>query len=316
MAGRQRPRVAASAGALLLGLAPMSCELTTVDLTQPEDVLIAEVYVEVVEDLKLLTAVLHGTTGTASARHRRTSGGGHGDGFVRKAAPHSSSPRGRWPSAVRPEETPPGVPACYRLSTTDPALAPGVELDLEIRVDDGRELVAAATIPLDFGLRHPVPVGTGQTCVVEPDSTLEIMWSVSPGAWAYLSEATISGLSGRVPPEIEVPDQSLELIGLSISAADTTVTLPSEFGIFDRFGDFADLLELLQNGLPEGTGAQVSVAAVDRNYVNWARGGNFNPSGQVRVASIRGDGTGVFGTLLSRSVIVEAGGGPPTCTRP
>ena len=315
MAGRLRPRVAASAGALLLGFAPMSCELTTVDLTQPEDVLIAEVYVEVVEDLKLLTAVLHGTTGTASARIGErpdavtvTVRSEDGTAFVLPSRPLAE--------CLRPEETPPGVPACYRLSTTDPALAPGVELDLEIRVVDGRELVAAATIPLDFGLRHPVPVGTGQRCVVEPDSTLEIMWSVSPGAWAYLSEATISGLSGRVPPEIEVPDQSLELIGLSISAADTTVTLPSEFGIFDRFGDFADLLELLQNGLPEGTGAQVSVAAVDRNYVNWARGGNFNPSGQVRVASIRGDGTGVFGTLLSRSVIVEAGGGPPTCTRP
>ncbi|HAW90536.1 MAG TPA: hypothetical protein DCX61_07725, partial [Gemmatimonadetes bacterium] len=40
--------------------------------------------------------------------------------------------------------------------------------------------------------------------------------------------------------------------------------------------------------------------AVEGNFVNWQRGGNFNPSGQVRVPSLRGDGTGVFGAAVNR----------------
>jgi hypothetical protein len=48
----------------------------------------------------------------------------------------------------------------------------------------------------------------------------------------------------------------------------------------------------------------VVVAAADRNYVNWVRGGNFNPSGLVRVPSVRGDGTGVFGSIVAKTVVL------------
>ena len=50
------------------------------------------------------------------------------------------------------------------------------------------------------------------------------------------------------------------------------------------------------------------ISATDRNYVNWVRGGNFNPSGQVRVPTIRGDGTGVFASTVTRTfeVVVNA----------
>lgn len=41
------------------------------------------------------------------------------------------------------------------------------------------------------------------------------------------------------------------------------------------------------------------IAAGDRNYVNWLRGGRFNPSGMIRVPSVHGDGTGVFGSVAS-----------------
>jgi len=194
----------------------------------------------------------------------------------------------------------PGNPACYRLAITDPAIQPGSRLSLTIQLDDGRELVAASTVPGGFQLRHPVAGGSFETCSVAPDQLLDIVWTQSDGAWAYISEATISGLAGQVPPDIFLPEEPLEVIGLSISAADTTISLPNEFGVFDRFGDFRELLELLQDGLPAGTVTRVEVAAVDRNYVNWARGGSFNPSGQVRVPSIRGDGIGVFGSLVSR----------------
>jgi hypothetical protein len=133
-----------------------------------------------------------------------------------------------------------------------------------------------------------------------------------------VNETSISGLGSALASEgIEVEEDPLYLLGLSISATDTTVVFPSEFGVFDRFDLDQDLAVRLQRGLPEGTGALVTIAAVERNYVNWARGGNFNPSGQVRVASLRGDGTGVFGAAVVRRFRVLAAeaspGGPSDC---
>jgi hypothetical protein len=43
------------------------------------------------------------------------------------------------------------------------------------------------------------------------------------------------------------------------------------------------------------------ISATDRNYVNWVRGGNFNPSGVVRVPSVGGDGIGVFASTVTRT---------------
>jgi len=71
----------------------------------------------------------------------------------------------------------------------------------------------------------------------------------------------------------------------------------------------------LSRGLPEGVSAEVVIAAADRNYVNWVRGDSFNPSGAVRVASVRGDGTGVFGSFSSARfrLRVTRGGTLPAC---
>ena len=49
------------------------------------------------------------------------------------------------------------------------------------------------------------------------------------------------------------------------------------------------------------------IAAADRNYVNWVRRGAFNPSGIVRVPSLHGDGTGVFGSVVRKRFTVDAG---------
>ncbi len=112
------------------------------------------------------------------------------------------------------------------------------------------------------------------------------------------------------------PPDELDLLGLAIGAADTTIVFPQEFGVFDRFTVDRDLLLALQEGLPAGARADVLVAAGDRNFVNWVRGGNFNPSGQVRVPSVTGDGTGVFGSLVvrGRTLLTEPDGtGIPSC---
>jgi hypothetical protein len=82
---------------------------------------------------------------------------------------------------------------------------------------------------------------------------------------------------------------------------------PSEFGVFDRFDLPRALVLALQEGLPDGVSAHITIGAADQNYVNWSRRGTFNPSGLVRVSSLRGDGIGVFGSLVTKSVDVQVG---------
>ena len=127
-----------------------------------------------------------------------------------------------------------------------------------------------------------------------------------------MNETVIVGIKdGLAPLGIDVESDTLELLGLSISASDTTIVFPGEFGIFSRFELDQDLATSLQDGLPPGTRAPVMISATDRNYVNWVRGGNFNPSGQVRVPSIRGDGTGVFASTVTRTFEVVVNPTPP-----
>ena len=71
----------------------------------------------------------------------------------------------------------------------------------------------------------------------------------------------------------------------------------------DRLAIF-DHGTIVAEGTPAFLKARVSVAAVERNYTNWARGGTFNPSGQVRIPSLRGDGTGFFGATVVKTMTV------------
>jgi len=94
------------------------------------------------------------------------------------------------------------------------------------------------------------------------------------------------------------------------------VVFLTEFGVFERFDLDRDLALAVSEGLPAGTSADVTIGALDRNYVNWIRGGSFNPSGLVRVPSLRGDGTGTFGSVVRRSFrVVTAPASPqlPLC---
>jgi hypothetical protein len=85
---------------------------------------------------------------------------------------------------------------------------------------------------------------------------------------------------------------------------------PTDYGLFDRFDeDKHAVLLAIRDGLPVNVRAEVIVAAADNNYVNWVRGSNFNPSGLVRISSIQGDGTGVFGSLVPRDGEMRTGPG-------
>lgn len=191
----------------------------------------------------------------------------------------------------------PGV--CYEGGFDAINIRPGDELRLDILLPDGRRLEGNTSIPGAFVVEDDI-----SECQLAPDTPFEVRWSQSAGASAYVNETRIDGLDLALAPEGITAPNHLYLLGLAISASDTTIVFPGEFGIFDRFDLDQALTVRLQQGLPEGAVALVGISAADANYVNWARGGNFNPSGQVRIPSVRGDGTGVFGSVVMRGFSV------------
>ncbi|MBW3536105.1 MAG: hypothetical protein KY453_12995, partial [Gemmatimonadetes bacterium] len=188
-----------------------------------------------------------------------------------------------------------GAGACSR-APAGPAEGPlaGDRLELEVILDDGRRLASEAAVPGDFRV-----VGVeGGVCALPARAAMELRWTRSQGAWAYFVEALVSGL----PPHFDVEvDDPLHLLGLAVSDADTSLVFPREAGVFARAELARPVALYLQEGLPPGASAALTVTAADRNWLNWARGGSFNPSGQVRVPSVRGEGgTGVFGAAIVR----------------
>jgi hypothetical protein len=277
-------------------LALAACELQEVTLVDVENVVIAEIYVNVAPmhgDYEV-RGFLHRTVGAVEGgiddldRSRVTLR--RSDGYTFDLAP---DPREACLESFPVEES----GTCF---LSDPAdarvLRPGDLLEAIVTLPDGGVLEGATRLPEPFSV-----VGVSGPCQVPPDTPFTIAWTRATGAWAYVNETSIHGLPAALAGEgIDVEEDPLYLLGLSIGAADTTIVFPNEFGVFNRFDLDQDIALRLQDGLPLGTEAEVAITAVDRNYVNWARGGNFNPSGQVRVPSLRGDGTGVFASTVGQ----------------
>lgn len=282
-----------------------ACELQEVTVVDVEEVVIAEAYVNLAADPddNEVFAFLHGTLGAGATALPEslldaTVVVTRSDGLV--------LPLTLGVEARCLEESTAGPGVCFVAdSAQSRLLAPGDVLELRVALPDGRELLGATTVPGVFQLD-----GISDSCRLEPDTLLPLTWTRSDGAWAYINETLIYGLGELLEPEGIDASNRLYLLGLSISGADTTIVYPSEFGLFDRFDLDQDLAVRLQTGLPGGALADVTITAVDRNYVNWVRGGSFNPSGQVRVPSLRGDGTGVFASTFGQSfrVLVDPEG--------
>jgi hypothetical protein len=275
-----------------------ACELEEVSIVQVEDVVIAEVYVNLRPDPmnNEVLAFLHRTVGQASPdideliesviTVRRSDG-------LTFVLPNEADD-----DCV--ETSPEGAPgACFIAEDAATVLLrPGDVFEVTIDLVDGGRLEGATQVPGAFTITD-VP----RACRIPPDKNLRLTWTRSERAWAYLNETSIRDLPRLLALEgITMSDDPLYLLGLSISDTDTTIVYPSEFGVFNRFDLQQDVAVRLQRGLPNKATTQITIRAVDRNYVNWARGGNFNPSGQVRVPSLRGDGTGVFGATFGHSI--------------
>lgn len=198
-------------------------------------------------------------------------------------------------------------------------VVPGHTYELTVRTTRGEEARGRTTIPGVFTIQGMI-VSEWQhlppaACTLPPSTPLLLTWTQAQGAWGYISPLRIHGLRTVLPDTFGARDP-LQLVGVSVSARDTSLLLPGEFGVFDRFSYNQNLLRLLQTGLPRGVMARVVVAAADRNYINGVRGGAFNPSGPIRISSIVGDGVGVFGSLVPLTTVIEVGDpgfGQPIC---
>jgi len=288
-------------------LVVQACTLEEITLVESEDVVVAEVYVQLSPadpGRSRATAWLHRTLESGSPASQPVPGA---QVLVTSAGVFSLELAETAPETCVVDTPVQGTGTCYATSFDMASrLRPGDRLTVEITLPGGGVLEGVSTVPGDFRLLGPADTGT---CNVDPLTPVELRWTQSQGAWAYVNETLISGLRAALAPQgIEVEQDPLYLLGLSVSAADTTIVFPGEFGVFNRFELDQGVAVALQQGLPAATQARVGITAVDRNYVNWARGGNFNPSGLVKIPSLRGEGTGVFATTVTRTFQVGVNG--------
>ena len=276
----------------------VACDLQEITVAESEDVVVAEITLRAGDTIQ--HAFLHRTLQTSSpesvpdARIEVTNARGEVLAFQETDSRECLT-----------EEIVVVIGTCYASTRTDFDIVPGEAYVLRIQLAEGGVMTSATRVPEVFSLIRPAT----EECSLPENTTLPMAWTSSSDAWVYVSETLLHGLAPLLREQgIPLEEDPLLLFGLSFSNQDTTVVFPTEFGLFQRFdAELTEALIAIQNGLPAGVVAEVTIAAADRNYVNWERGGNFNPSGLIRVASIRGDGTGTFGSIVPRRVVIHVG---------
>ena len=329
--GRPRARCMGARAAMLvvLAAAPVlgGCSLTEVVIAESDDVVVAETQLTINLDDG------GGTSLSVYAYLHRTLSGERADeveGAIVRVSGASAvvhleaadsgevclAPPGGEEEEEEEEDSELEIGSCYRASVSPSPFSPGEVLELEVVLPEGGTLTGVSQVPDAFafiGLTHE-----DGHCRIEPDTNYRFNWTEAAGTWSYLSDTWIEGLPEALAgQDIEAPD-SLYLTGFAIGENDTDILFPGEYGLFNLGEEAdADLLRILDDGLPGGASAEVAFAATDRNWVNWARGGNFNPSGIIRIPSVFGDGTGFFGTATQRVLNIvsapEGEGMPPLC---
>ena len=180
---------------------------------------------------------------------------------------------------------------CYKASTPSAHFAPGEKLSLEIIAPNGKTLSGTSTLPDTF-LPEQLSVRDGH-CRLHPDTSYEIRWTPAEGGWTYIAEARFTGLplslwGSAAPLYLRTSRMA------SRSRADMVFPRALVEGGVTRNARKA--ARRLETGLPWGVTADLAVAAVDRNWANWIRPGRYYPNGEVRIPSVFGNGTGMFGT--------------------
>lgn len=303
----------------LTAYATSGCDLTEVAIAEADDVVVSQgalvltlhpddpFHVEMAAPLLLHRLFGDRVESVSGATVRITSSSGRTIAFVEDRRLDSCLARDSLGSLYLKRSA--GA-SCYRPPRSEASFLPGDTLELTVVTPDDRVLTASSQVPGVFDLPG-VALDEGQ-CSFPADARLKLDWTQSDAAWGYLLETEMAGVGTD-------GEDSLYLSRLLTGHRQTEAVFPSDFVRIDEYLDGEEsrkLLVALQDGLPAGATAGVSISAVDRNWLTWARGGPYHPSGQVRVPSVFGDGTGFFATAVHRRmrVTTEPGdGGLPQC---
>ena len=287
----------------LLGVALLACELTESAVVNPEPVLVAEIQLILDGDRpRWALAYLHATQGGEEELRL-------GGAEVEVQGPDGEAVRLISTSDIRCLDGD-GVfhqveGACFMAWEDElPELGPLDRVEATVRLPGGEELHGVARVPGRFHLQVPA---AGSTLVVPPESTLQMQWTPSEDAWGYLVDARLT-LPEALGHGQDLP-REVTLLGMAGGAADTTFSFPDAAASIAPDGDTETLLGVVSGGLPHGSQADVAVGALDANLAGWLQGRDFHPSGQVRVPSLEGDGTGVFGVVRQQSAEVRVRNG-------
>ena len=193
----------------------------------------------------------------------------------------------------------PPAGSCYVASAPATFFLPGEQLTLLVRLADGSLLRGDSRIPGVF-----TPSGLSLKdgrCRLNPDTSYRFEWARAAGSWAYVAESKLAGL-GELWPN----DEPLYLPVTVPSTDATELVFPRDF-LFELVDlQRWELHRVLRVGLPEGATAEVAVGAVDRNWATWIRNGRIDLTGEARIPSVFGDGTGWFGTAVRWKVSMES----------
>jgi hypothetical protein len=192
--------------------------------------------------------------------------------------------------------TRPPAGSCHVAAVPGAYFAPGERLMLTVELPDGGILRGESRMPGVF-----TPTGLSLRngrCRLDPDTVYRFDWAHSAGSRAYIAEARLVGLGDLWPHQELFLDATLR------RDDEPRLAFPRDllFNVFDQW----KLTRVLHQGLPEGTSAEIAVGAVDRNWANWIRAGRIDLEGEVRIPSVFGDGTGMFGTAVRWKLEIES----------
>jgi len=208
------------------------------------------------------------------------------------------------PEDLYGEDGPLGIiGSCHTATVASAMFAPGEVLTLAVTTPDGSVLEGTSRMP-DAFVPHGLSVEDGR-CRVEPGTGYRFAWTPVDGAWAHVGEAEITGLSPGLWSSSDPLYLPVTVLGRGRDVTD--MVFPGDF-LLELLSDVdnVELHRTLDAGLPAGARAEVTMAALDRNWANWIREGRLNINGETVVPSVFGDGTGMFGTAVRWKVEVES----------
>ena len=297
---------------LLTGLTAGACELTEVTITELEPNVVVEAYANIrPAGGGTIIALLHGSVGIpgidpdgpeAVVRVLAESGA---EVTLAEAADEECIIGDAPPDPADPRR-------CYA-TTVDPSFVqPSDRLVLQVDVVGGGRIEGGTRVPAAFELIQPNGDGV---CTVATGA-LDFIWTQSEGTWYYVTSIELSGIApDLLSLGVRDPADSAIVSAIAVSQSDTVVTYPDDFFLdvySDDLGYTSELNSLIGEGMQPHWVASAYITGIDRNYTNWVRGGGFHPSGTIRIPSLRGAGTGVFGSsvVLEHRIAGSASGCP------